>query len=215
MEEENRESSQDRTFFEERQTIRSEKSSGNRAPLIALVLIVLLALGVGGWFIVKDRSEPSTTPEPTPQIEISTPSPTAAPVVDRSKIQIEILNGTGTAGDAAFLGSKLKSIGYSDFELGNASSQNNTVTQVAFASTVEDEVKTEIQGILRENYQTVQTGGSVSGDTDVKIVTGLRKGATAKPTASPTPKASPTTSPKPSATPNSSPTSSPTPSATP
>lgn len=205
MEEEKRDESgiQERTFFEQPQTVRSS-SGGNRAPLIALVLIVLLALGVGGWFILKGQGGSATvSPSPTPQIEISTPEPTQVPTIDKSKIKIEIQNGSGAPGDAAFVRDRLTALGFSQFEVGNATSQDNKITQVAFASTVPDGVKTEIKSELEKNYQTVQVGGTVSGNNDVKIVTGLRKGATPKPTAtaSPKPSASPSATPKPSASP--------------
>lgn len=206
--EEEKEENQEQNFFGRQQTLRSPES-GNRPALIALVLIVLLALGLGGWFILKGRAGVSPTPSPSPEIEVTTPAPTEAPSLDRSQIKIEILNGTGTAGDAAFLKGKLTPLGYSDFKLGNASTEDNKATQVSFASDIPEELKTEIENKLREIYQSVQTGGSVSGDTDVRIVTGLRRGATPKPSPTPTPKASPTGSPSP--TPTKSPTPSPSP----
>lgn len=210
MEEEKREESgtQERTFFEQPQTVRSSLG-GNRAPLIALVLIVLLALGAGGWFILKGQSGSSTpTASPAPQIEISTPEPTTPPSIDKKEIKIEIQNGSGTPGDAAFVRDKLTALGFAKFEVGNASNQDNKVTQIAFSSTVPGEIKMEIQKELEKNYQTVQVGGTVSGDSDIKIVTGPRKGATPKPTATSTPKPTATATPKPSTTPT--PTPSPT-----
>lgn len=206
--EEEKEENQERTFYEQPQNLRSQ-DGGNRPALIAVVLIVLLALGLGGWFILKGRGGTSPTPAPTPQIEIIAPSPT--PGIDRSQIKIEILNGTGTAGEAAFLKGKLTPLGYSDFALGNAPTEDNKATQISFASDVPEELKTEIENKLREIYQSVQTGGGVSGQVDVKIVTGLRRGATPKPSPTPSPKASPTGTPSPSPTPTKSPTPTPTP----
>ena len=51
----------------------------------------------------------------------------------KGKIAVEILNGTGKPGEAGFLQDKLKALGYTKIEVGNATSQNNISTTVTFS----------------------------------------------------------------------------------
>lgn len=171
-----------------------------------LIIIGLLILGGGGVFFFT-RGSKEVTPTPAPTVEglsTSTPEPTPTPA-DKSKVKIEIQNGTGIAGEAAYLQGVLKSLGYSDIKVGNAESQDESTTTVTFAKTVSESVKDEIAKKLEDAYKKVEVKTSSTQKTEVLIVTGLRKGATAKPSPTATPKASPTPSPSPSPTPTASP----------
>ena len=90
-------------------------------------------------------------------------------------------------------------MGYKNIKTANASNQDSTTTVVTFAKTLDAGAIDEIASKLEEVYKAVDTKTSSTITTDVLIVTGLRKGATAKPSASPTPK--PTTTASPSASP--------------
>jgi hypothetical protein len=96
-------------------------------------------------------------------------------------------------------------MGYTDVTVGNASSQDATTTSVTFAKTLSQDVVTEITQKLNSIYQKVTATTGTSGTSDVLIVTGLRKGATAIPSATPkasaTPSASSSASPTPTANP--------------
>ena len=205
----------ERTFYEEPSST-DPAPKGNRSILLIIVLAVIVALALGGWFVLKGKTGMVGTPSPSPSpfIEITTAEPAATPTIKRSDVKIEILNGTGISGEAAILKVKLTNLGYSNFEVGNSTRQDNLTTEVSFAASVPAEVKDEIEKELRSTYQSVKVGGSVSGETDIRVVTGLRRGVTPKPTASPTPKptssASPTSSPKATSTPTPSPSPSPT-----
>lgn len=179
-----------------------------------LIIIGLLILGGGGVFFFT-RGSKEVTPTPAPTVEglsTSTPEPTPTPTpADKSKVKIEVQNGTGIAGEAAYLQGVLKSLGYSDIKAENAESQDESTTTVTFAKTVSESVKDEISKKLEDVYKKVEVKTSSTQKTDVLIVTGLRKGATAKPSPTATPKASPTASPKPSGSPSPSPSPTPTP----
>lgn len=188
-----------------------EKKSNVAVP-VAVVLILLLLVG-GVFFFVKSRTA-SVEPSPSPTLEApiiteQTPSPT--PTVSKESIKIKILNGTGTAGEAALLKDKLSSAGYVNVEAGNASRQDYTDTQVAFDSDVPQSVKDEIVSVLKSTYKGLKETSGVGTGFDVEIVTGLRLGVTPKPSATPTasPKATGSPSPSPTKTPT------PAPSATP
>jgi hypothetical protein len=169
----------------------------NRWPFILIGVLVL----IGGIIFLftrggKEEVEPSPTPVEGGLTVISSPSPTPslAPA-DREKVAIEVQNGTGITGEAAYLQGQLRSLGYKDIKAGNATSQDNTVTVVSFGSSLNSLVVAEITAKHEELYQNVQTKTSSAITVDVLIVTGLKKGATAKPSASPTPTASATATP--------------------
>lgn len=178
---------------------------------IFLLLGIIILIG-GIIFYVSRSNKTEISASPTPEFgginDINTiPTPTAAPsstpsTTDRSKVKIEIENGTGVTGEAAYLQGVLKTLGYNNLTVANAPSQDNVTTTITFAKTVSQSIVSEITDKLNSLYQNVTTTSSDTAKTDVVIVTGLRKGMTPKPSVSPTPKAS--------ASPSASPTASPT-----
>lgn len=189
------------------------KSNGGK-PF--LVIGILILVGILGFVVYKSASKSSQTlPDPTPFENIannSTQTPTPIPVssstpkpADKSKVVVEVQNGTGITGEAAFLQNQLKAMGYTDIKVGNATSQDSTATEVTFSKTVSSGVVDEITAKLKTLYQTVTVKTATTSVTDVLVVTGLRKGATPKASgvATATPKASAT--PKPSTTPTATP----------
>lgn len=186
--------------------LKSQKSKG---PVRAIVgILVLIIFVIAGFFIFKGTGAPKESPSPSPVIrgvtgedETQTPTPTPE-AVDKTKVTIEIQNGTGITGEAGYIRDILKGMGYSQFEVGNASLQDNVTTSVTFAKDISKTVQDEITEKLKETYKEVDVKTSSTSKVDVLIVTGLRKGSTPK--ASPTPAPSP--SPSPTATPSPTPT---------
>ncbi|KKT33012.1 MAG: transcriptional regulator [Candidatus Woesebacteria bacterium GW2011_GWB1_44_11] len=190
-------------------TVGEPKKSGGAKTL--LIIGVLILIGILGFVIYKNASDNNEEGlgEPTPfenlnapsQNEtVSSPTPTAAPsTVDKTKVKIQIQNGTGITGEAAYLQTQLKDLGYTNIVLGNSTQQDLTATQVGFAGSLSSEVVREITAELNTIYQSVTTITPTSTTYDVVIITGLRKGATPKPSTSPRPSATPT--PTPTATP--------------
>lgn len=186
-------------------TVGEQKKSGGAKTL--LIIGVLILVGILGFVIYKSASTKSeeVVSEPTPFDNLIAPSPNtvatplatstpAAVTVDKTKIKIQVQNGTGITGEASYLQTQLKGLGYTNVSVGN-STQNLTATQVSFASTLSSDVVTELTNKLNSIYQGVTPTTAASSTYDVVVVTGLRKGATPKPTASAT------TSPTPTATP--------------
>lgn len=185
------------------------KNSGSKWVLIFIGLLILG--GVGIFFFTKSSDEAIATPTPsfntTPIDEVeatSTPTTSAAPI-KKSEVSIEIQNGTGIPGEAAFLQTKLKELGYSDVTAGNASSTDHTVTTVTFAKTLSQVVQDEIKKELEKIYKEVNVKTSSTQKSDIVIITGLRSSQTSKSVSSSTPKATSSAtasaSPKASATP--------------
>lgn len=175
--------------------------------LIPIVLVIVIILGGGLFFLSRRRAgQPEESPTPTAEV-LSTPAPTETPEpVDRAEVDIEVLNGTGIAGEAAFLQGKLRDLGYENIDVGNADDQDNETTRVTFSSDLSDVVVEEIKSELEDIYKDVSASTSRSLSLNVQVITGLRKGQTPKPSPTETPTPSPTESPTPSPTSSPSPT---------
>ncbi len=188
-----------------------KKSNGART---LLVIGILVLIGILGFVIYKSATgqKQSAATEPTPYDNLAgtttnnaTVAPEATPAaspsasVDKSKIQIQVQNGTGIAGEAGYLQKQLEALGYTNVKATNAPTTNATDTTVTFSSSLDSGVVAEITHKLNAIYQSVVTQTSASTTYDVVIITGLKKGATPKPQASATPVAS--VRPTPTATP--------------
>lgn len=181
-----------------------EKKNGGAKTLLIIGILVLV--GILGYVIYRsasDSNEPILT-EPTPYenavVPIEEPTPinspvsTASPssVVNKEEVKIQVQNGTGIVGEAAYLQTLLKGLGYTNITVGNSANQNETNTKVSFSSSLSNDVVNEITNKLNSTYQSVTKTSSGSTTYDVVIITGLRKGATEKPSSTPTTSPSPT-----------------------
>lgn len=187
----------------------SKKKAKRKWLILVFIIIIILAALIYYLFTPPEKEEPEkpeTKPFETQEISTPTPIPTVEEI-DRSQIEIEILNGTGIARQAAFLQGKLEELGYTEIDTGNADEQDHTTTTVSFGSEIPDGVKTEIQNQLEEVYQEVETSETDLGDYNILIIAGLREGQslptpTEKPSPAPTESEStPTPSPSPTPTP--------------
>lgn len=195
------------------------KSSGAKTLLIVGILILVAILG---FVIYKSASKKSadssleatpfdnlTTPSSDQTIESVTPAPSPAASVDKTKIKVQVQNGTGITGEAAYLQTQLKGLGYTDVKVGNSESTVTTTT-VTFSSGLNSSIVSEITQKLNSIYQTVTSNNSSSSTYDAVVVIGLKKGATPKPSTAATATPSASASPKASATPTATPTAAPT-----
>jgi uncharacterized protein HemX len=194
----------------------SRKKGKKILAIILLLAAVILIAGALFYFLgQKKQAETQSSPTPnsglyvTSETPIPVPNQTSEPVADKKAVSISILNGTGIAGEASYLQGKLRALGYEDVTPANASNQNNTITTLQYLDTLPRSILDEITGELQKTYQDVTTSKSSSLDVDLQITTGLRKGATAKPSLVPTASPSPSPVASPSVTPSSSPTSTP------
>ena len=186
---------------------RRENGKSKKKKFIILFAVVLLA-GIGIYLILKglgSKEELTIVASPSPTVAgvATTPFPDSGnsePAPDKSTISIQVLNGTGISGEAGFLQGKLKGLGYTKVDAGNASSTDNETTTVTFSSSLSADVVSEITDLLKENYKRVDTKTSSSLTGDAQIVTGLREGQTSIPSSTPTPSSSST--PTPTATPS-------------
>ncbi|BCX14676.1 MAG: hypothetical protein KatS3mg088_359 [Patescibacteria group bacterium] len=191
------------------------KGSKKTVGLVLLLISLVLIGGAVVYFLSlkkNDNSQKQGTISETPVPIVveenmeSSPTPTITPVVDKKVISIQVLNGTGIVGEAAYLQGKLEDLGYTSVKIGNATKQDYESTVVTFSPDLDPAVVEEITKELEKIYSKIETKKSSSISGDVEIITGLRSGQTPKVSSTSTPKPTVTSTPK--ATTSSSPTSS-------
>jgi len=150
-----------------------EKKSGFRwSSLLLFVLgFVLGGLIVGGFFWYKngvtETATETPTPTPTPVALEETPTPTPE-AVDVSELKVNILNGSGTAGQAGTVQALLEGVDFADFETGNAATYDFTKTEVALKEGLDASIYDTIKEALTD-YQ-VKQADDLDEDSDYDIV---------------------------------------------
>src|SRR5260221_53902 len=180
------------------------QSSGKKSNKLIFIIIIIFLLFIGGITFLVFKSSRTTGEEPVPT-ESGLPEPTSSPAssptptpvaINKSDVKIQVLNGTGVAGEAGVLQSALTALGYKKIDVGNASDTSATNTSVIFSSTLPSDIVSEITTKLKAMYVTVDASSSSTGSTyDVKVTTGPRKGQTTSETSTPTASVSPTATP--------------------
>lgn len=174
-------------------SLSNKKSS--KMPLILMGIITLLfSVGIVAIYFfgfldgsinkIMEKISPAKIEEKT-KLKESTPSAekiatssakqesTASAQVKKEDLKIKILNGTGVAGQAAKVKDQLSSLGYKNFELGNATGAYATETVVVFSSKVSTDTKTEIINELKKSFVKVSQQDTVeSQEFDILITTG-------------------------------------------
>ncbi len=158
--------------------------------LAVAVLIVLVVAGVLFFKFKSAKTEnatlsPTVTPTETltptavltPAVS-ATPSVTATPTLSvKQQIKIQILNGTGARGEAAFLKTKLTGEGYGTFTVGNAdNASSDAQTQVTFYAGFPQNLRVDLVSFLQTLYATVSSQVSTgSSNFDAVVTTGQKK----------------------------------------
>lgn len=159
------------------------KPGGKKKILVILFVVVFIAALAGaGWFIFSDPdvdeadgiSSTLSTPE-TRVTSTATPSPTPKPLV-RSEIKIIVLNGSGVPGQASELSEDLEALGYENIEVDNADEQDKSSTTMVYSSSVSTLAVDEITELLEKTYEKVTVQSGSTGEYDIKITTGYKKG---------------------------------------
>lgn len=171
--------------------------------LIALAVVILLVVGFMFWKNNSTKTSGEVTPTPTLEVTLAptstptdTPTPTLAkektssktaaketatptPASDKEAVKIQVLNGTGTAGDAAFLKTKLAQDGFdaANVTTGNAASTSSEAkTEVVYYPGFPSALKVNFTSLLNTLYASVSASNS-TGDSkyDAVVTTGVKK----------------------------------------
>ncbi len=189
----------------------SQPGNGSKLPWIIGIVVAILIVAGGGYLLLRaypmgsedkiggdgDGLSTFATPKPAPT-NAPTPTPTAEPVA-RKDLVIKVFNGTGVAGEASLLQNELTDLGFKNVEAANAKTQDETRTTVTYGPGVSEDVREEINGLLKEMYKDVRIDEDELEDYDIDILTGPRKKSKVEATASPSPSVSPSPSPSPKA----------------
>jgi hypothetical protein len=202
----------DPILFNPNQPVRSNKKKTVVIISIALVIVVI----VGGISIVRQPKKTETTQVVV--TENKEPTPTEKPKIDKKTVKIQVLNGTGTPGQAGTAIEALKKVGYNsdNIKADNAKEFNNTITTVAAKTGFED-TASDIKDSLKTIFDEVNIDSLKLDETsefDIVVTTGGKIFETS-PTATVTPTGDLTPSPTTNVTSSPTPTSSVTPTLTP
>jgi Tfp pilus assembly protein PilP len=151
-----------------------EKKSKISGKLIIFVLLTLALVGVvgGGFYyfnsrVTKEESE-VVVEEPSPT---STPTPTEAPEeVDLSEYNLNVLNGSGVAGEAGAVDTLLQGADFTEAETGNADSYDYTTTVISMKKNVPSSVYTTIKEALEDDYIVEKDDEYLDDSSDYDIV---------------------------------------------
>ena len=151
--------------------------------ILFIILAALIIISGISFLFIKQKRQPGpskkeagiaqVSPIPTPAEE----STTAAEITEISKndLKIQILNGTGIAGQAQDVADLLTSNGFSKITLGNSATTGNTQTTAVFKDRVPQIVKDDLTQKLEEIFETVQVETLQESDFDIAITTGKLK----------------------------------------
>lgn len=184
----------------------------NKTPFIVLIIVLVLAASVGGYMYLNQQKNTEEKKETV--VATVTPTPTDKPEVDKTSVKIQVINGTGTPGQAGEVVEALEEAGYSadNIETGNAEEYDNTTTTITARADFED-VADDIKDLLEiafDNIKVESTELDEDSEFDIVIVTGGKIFETPTPspetTEVPTPTVETTVTPSPTLTPTLTPT---------
>lgn len=171
-----------------------EKKSVLDRKIIFAAVLALIVLAIIIWFLFFRRSSQDVleTPQVTPTEVLERVSPTVEPTeaveVKISDLKIQVLNGSGIAGEAGKVAKLLEGVGFQDIETRNADSFDFTKSQVRLKSRAPEDTFDTIKKALGDNYEVVLADPLPEDeDYDVVVIVGKKEGAVEEPTPSLTP----------------------------
>ncbi len=153
----------------------SLKSGWSKGGILFFFFLVLLsvAVAVGGYFFLSNmNTQSSSSATPTPTVPAATPTPTP---VEKEDLTVEVLNGTGTPGQAGKIKAIIEDLEYSEVETGNADIEDAEDTSVTFSSRVSKTQQEEVINALEEVFETITPKIIDDQEKDIVIITGIEK----------------------------------------
>jgi len=186
----------------------------NMTPML-IVGGVLIAVVVASFLILKKPTQPEEKKEVVSVA--NTPTPTDSPKVKKSDVKIQVVNGTGTPGQAGLAVKALEDAGYAtdNIKTGNAEEFDNKTTTIQAKAGFEITAK-EIKSDLDSTFDEIEIKSStLDSDSEFDII--VTTGGKIYEAPTPTKKVEATNTPTPSGsiTPTDTSTKTPTPTPTP
>lgn len=165
---------------EDNKSIKNKLLTGNKRFIFILIIIVVGTACVFGYFLFLRQSkidemkkQQSITPTTAPS---ETPSPTKAGV-DVSKYTIQVLNGSGIAGEAGKVKGLLTEKEFKVEDIGNAEDASYTKTIIKAKKAVPSEFIDALTKVLQKTYAIDSSNVTLkdSSTTDMVVIVGRQK----------------------------------------
>src|SRR3989344_5994809 len=120
-------------------TIQPPETKKNKTAIIIVIVFVVLAL-VGSFLFFRQTQDKGQAENSVLENNTPTPTPTEEPKVDKKSVKIQVLNGTGTPGQAADAVEALEKAGYDadNIKTGNAEEFDHKNTTVSYKDGFKD-----------------------------------------------------------------------------
>jgi len=148
--------------------------SKSKVSWVVVIVALVIGLTLAGYAVFHLLSGKTTSgtvsvvvPQPSPVP--ASPSPLPSPVLERSGLKIEILNGSGIPGLAGKAKDYLTDLGYADIASANADTYDFTSTQVSLKADKEL-YRSLIMSDLQANYSLSSQIATLSADSSFDIV---------------------------------------------
>lgn len=165
-----------------------QNKQNNRLKIKRAVIIglVILAIAITGAMLYM--RQPKKTVENSNVIVTATPIPTEKPLINKSTIKIQVINGTGIEGQAGIVVKALTDGGYNidNIKSTNADTYKNTITTVTGRINFDDTVNNVVL-VLKPIFSDIAITSSKLDEStlfDIVVLTGSN--ITATPTTLPT-----------------------------
>lgn len=160
---------------------------GSKKPYVLLAGgVALLVALIGGGLVISQRAfapQPSPTPLPT---AIPSPTPEPTPEATQSAVlkpedlqdySVQILNGSGVAGEAGKVLTLLETEGFTTIATGNAENFDYEKTEVHLAQGVDDQLFEVVERALGDQFTVTRypTPMTDQAEYDIVIIVGTRK----------------------------------------
>ncbi len=170
---------------------------GKISGTVWVVLFAIAVILIGGFVLSRQqKKEPEVKKDIV--VEKKEPSPTAKPKIEKSSVKIQVVNGTGTPGQAGVVVKALEGAGYSADNIKTDNAEKfDTLTTTITARADFEEIVNDIKDVLKPTFEEITVDSSnlnTDSEFDIVVVTGgkLFETVTATPSAtiapvSPTP----------------------------
>jgi len=172
----------------------SQQKKVNKMLPMIVVGAVLLAGIIASYLILRQPKKEEVKKDIV--VEQKVPTPTEKPKIDKTTVKVQVINGTGTPGQAGVVVKALVDAGYKsdNIKTGNAEKFDNSTTSITARDNFE-EIVIDIENALKstfDKFTVVSPNLDAESEFDIVVVTGGKTFEAPTPTKSATSSVSPT-----------------------
>lgn len=156
-------------------------SKKKKIMVILLVVLLVIALAAGGLYFYnmmaakQKASQSAAKKQSAEQFKPdATATPTEAELADLAEYSVQVLNGSGTAGQAGVVEGLLEEAGFTDITTGNADEYSYTDTEITLKKGAPQSLYEAVEKALGSDYVVVQTAEELDEESeyDVQVIVG-------------------------------------------